>query len=82
MIALPARQSSAQLLGSAFRCDDPWPAGPGRIVANVLVVPAFELCDPITLFIDMETNYVSLSHFVVPNAEVERRRKATAPTMF
>lgn len=39
------------------------PAGRRRLtVANVLVVPAFELRDPITLFIDMETSNASLSH--------------------
>jgi hypothetical protein len=42
--------------GAALRRNDPGTIGPRRIVANVLVVPALELRDPVLFFVLMETD--------------------------
>ena len=49
-------------------------------MANVLVVPAFELCNPIVLFINVEANDTSLSHLVAPNARGKLRRSEAEGT--
>ena len=54
-----ARATSENLTkhsGAAFRRDDPGPIGPWGIVANVLVVTAFQLCHPMMLFVLAEAN--------------------------
>jgi hypothetical protein len=44
------------LLRAALRRDDPRPVGPGRVVAHMLVVAAFELSDPVLLLVLVEPN--------------------------
>lgn len=48
-VTFPAIQLQSQCRLPPFRCNDPRPAGPGRIVAYVLVVPALQACDPVLL---------------------------------
>lgn len=62
LVALTANQYSANFFKSACSCDDPRSVEPRWIVSNVLVVPAFQLCDPIVLLIEMKSHNVSLSH--------------------
>ena len=42
--------------GAPFRCDNPGPVGPRRIVANVLIVTALKLRYPMLLLVLVEAN--------------------------
>src|SRR5207237_9980596 len=54
-IALSTVQDATNDRGSTFGCDDPWTVEPGRIMADVLIVAALELGDPVLLAVLMET---------------------------
>jgi hypothetical protein len=42
--------------------DDPGAVGPGRIVADVLIVAALHFGDPIVVLVLMESNDLSFGH--------------------
>lgn len=49
-------QSRPEHLGSAFLGDYPGSVLPGRIVAHVLCVTAFEVGDPMPFLVDVKAN--------------------------
>jgi hypothetical protein len=55
-----ARERLTKGGGAAFGRDDPGAIGPRRIVANVLIVPALELRDPVLFFVLMKTDDASV----------------------
>jgi hypothetical protein len=55
-VAEQALELRAEVLGTAFGGRDPEPDLPGRIVSNVLGVPALELGDPMSFLVLMVTN--------------------------
>src|SRR5688572_13354052 len=58
-IAFPAVQHLPEHLLATLRRDHPGPVGPRRIVADVLVVAAFELGHPVLRFIEMKAGDAS-----------------------
>lgn len=55
-IAFPAVEQAPQHLGAPLGRDDLGPVGPGRIVPHMLVVAAFQLCNPVLQRILMKTD--------------------------
>jgi hypothetical protein len=45
---------------AAFDAHGPWAIDPGRIMPDMLIVPAFQLCDPVAFFVLMIANDFSL----------------------
>ena len=50
-VAFLAVEGRAECRSPTVRCCDPWPIHPRRVVPHVLLVPALELRDPVTLVI-------------------------------
>ena len=59
-LTLAAMEGLAESLGPTFLRHDPGPIGPWRIVANVLVVTAFELRHPMVLLVLVEAHDPSI----------------------
>lgn len=53
-LAHPTVQLRANPSNAAVWCDDPGTITPGWIVSDVLPMAAFQICDPVALFILME----------------------------
>jgi hypothetical protein len=64
LFALFAKQCRAQTRFPAVIRRDPKPVGPRRIVPDVLRVPAFEIRDPIAVFVLLKSDDLSLGHLV------------------
>jgi hypothetical protein len=64
--ALLAYYGHTKMRLTPFAGDDPGPSYPRRIVAHMPRVAAFELCDPIVLFVLQESNNLSVKHFLMP----------------
>jgi len=56
LVALSASEFTTENTLATFGCCSPRPVCPRRIVAHMLVVPAFELGDPMTLLVLMKAD--------------------------
>jgi hypothetical protein len=61
-VAFDAVETDPEPAAAAFGGDDPWKARPRRIVADVLVVPALQLGDPVPLAVLVEARDPTFHH--------------------
>jgi len=64
LFALLAYYGRTKMRLAPFARGDPRPGYPWRIVPDVLRVAAFKLCDPIVLLVLLESNNLSVNHFL------------------
>jgi hypothetical protein len=72
-------QLLTEMLSPAAFGDHPGAVLPGRIVSDVLAVPACQQCHPVTVFILQETDYRLLQQFR-PSGKIKPGRNAPVYT--